>query len=291
MNLHGLETVTEVTFDTSKTSDSFVLNGIEQAGQSLSRVSAHLDNVRRIAGVTTYAHVNSNNSFPTGTGIASSASAFAALTLATCNSLSLDLSESELSALARLGSGSASRSIPSGFVEWAPGHDHKSSIAVAIAPPEHWRIMDFVVVVSKSHKDVGSTSGHMLANTSILQAPRVHDAPRRLSTCREAILSRDIEQLIQIIEEDALLMHSVMMTSVPPLLYWTPETLRVINSVRRWHAEGIPVGFTIDAGPNVHIITTVEGSDEVRCRLQQLDCILEVIEATPGSGASVVKAA
>ena len=134
MCLEELTTRTSVTFDPSLAQDQLTLDGQVMQGEALTRVSGFLDHVRRLAGINTYAQVTSENNFPSGAGIASSASAFAALALAATSALGLDLSEPALSSLARLGSGSACRSIPTGFVEWVPGTCHEDSYAISIAP-------------------------------------------------------------------------------------------------------------------------------------------------------------
>ena len=134
-----------------------------------------------MAGIPTYARVESQNNFPTGAGLASSASGFAALSLAASQAAGLELDEKDLSRLARTGSGSACRSIPGGFVEWQAGSNDEDSYAYSIAPPNHWDIVDCVALVSQDEKTVSSTSGHSLASTSILQPSRLADAPRRLS--------------------------------------------------------------------------------------------------------------
>ncbi len=121
MNLKGLETQTTVSFDTDLEQDQLIINTEPADEGALTRVSTLLDRIRELAEIKTRAQVVSENNFPTGTGIASSASAFAALTLASVTALGLCLSEKELSQLARTGSGSASRSIPGGFVEWQAG--------------------------------------------------------------------------------------------------------------------------------------------------------------------------
>jgi len=133
MNLGGLETRTQVTFDPALKNDQLTLNGKPQSGKSLERVSAVLDLVRQMAALQRFARVESNNNFPTGVGIASSASAFAALSLAASAAAGLALSEAELSRLARRGSGSACRSVPGGFVEWQAGEDDLTSYASSIA--------------------------------------------------------------------------------------------------------------------------------------------------------------
>jgi diphosphomevalonate decarboxylase len=282
MNLAGLETVTTAHFTADLQKDRLLLNDQPQSGVVLDRMSQHLDQIRAVAGSSQRAHVISKNNFPTGTGIASSASGFAALTAAACAALGLDLSEKELSTIARLGSGSASRSIPGGFVEWHMGYDHTSSYAESIAPPDHWHLVDLVTIVSSDHKAVGSTDGHALASTSPLQVSRVKDTERRLQICRSAILNSDFESFAKIVEHDTLMMHGVMMTSTPTLIYWLPATIAVITAVQSWRRQGIPACFTIDAGPNVHVITDMDHVDAVRSKIAAIPDVSTILEAHPG---------
>lgn len=288
MNLEGLFTRTSVSFQPSSALDEFVLNGREMTGHPLERVSALLDLVRAKAGLKHRAEVVSENNFPTGAGIASSASAFAALALAASKAAGLELPEAELSRLARRGSGSACRSIPGGFVEWLSGMGDEDSFAVSISPPDHWALADCIAIVSAEHKPTGSTEGHALAGTSPLQNARVADAPRRLEVCRAAILNRDFNILAEIIERDSNLMHAVMMTSTPPLLYWEPATLGVMQSVAGWRLKGWPVLYTIDAGPNVHVLCLAEAAQKVTQRLKSLPGVQHVYRAPPGGPAGLI---
>jgi diphosphomevalonate decarboxylase len=287
MNLAGLVTRTSVTFDDSLNADAAIVDGETFTGAKLDRITRHLDAVRRIAGVETRAEVLSNNNFPAGAGIASSASAFAALSVTASAALGLSLSERELSSLARLGSGSASRSIPEGFVEWFPGNSHESSYAETIAPADHWQLTDLIVILSQAHKATGSTEGHTLAGSSPLQSARVESAPARLDLCRKAILSRDFDMLAEVVELDSNIMHSVMMTSNPPLFYWQPETLAVMRFVRKMRSSGIGVCYTIDAGANVHVICAPGDADRALEHLGNMPGVIEVRRAGPGSGAWV----
>jgi diphosphomevalonate decarboxylase len=282
MNLEGLYSRTQVSFEPSLQHDQLVLNGNQTKGIALERVSALLEHVREMAGLRQCALVESENNFPTGTGIASSASAFAALALAASCAAGLELDERELSRLARRGSGSACRSVPGGFVEWIAGEDDESSYAVSIAPPEHWDLVDHVAIVSQEHKPTGSNEGHPLADTSLLQAPRLADTPRRLDICRLAILKRDFQALAEVMEVDSNMMHAVMMTSAPILLYWQPATLGVMRSVVGWRKGGIPACYTIDAGPNVHVICQADYASQVKERLEQVPGVKKVLTASPG---------
>src|SRR5258705_8049641 len=144
MNLDGLYTRTTVSFQNSLPFDELIINGHEIIGTGLNRVSYILDIVRGMVDIHEHAEIVSENNFPAGAGIASSASAFAALALAGSKAAGLDLSEPELSRLARRGSGSASRSIPSGFVEWQVGTTDEDSFAFSIAPADHWKLVDCI---------------------------------------------------------------------------------------------------------------------------------------------------
>jgi diphosphomevalonate decarboxylase len=264
------------------------LEGQPDEGAALMRVSAFLDIVRRMSGLEAHAAVESQNNFPMGAGIASSASAFAALALAASQAAGLGLDEVGLSRLARRGSGSACRSVPGGFVEWLVSGCEEDSYAIPIAAPDHWDLADCIAVVSQAHKPVGSTEGHDLAHTSPLQAARVAGAPQRLEICRQAIAARDFGALAEIIELDSNLMHAVMMSSTPRLLYWEPATLAIMQAVTGWRQSGIPAAYTIDAGPNVHVISPKEQVSQVQGLLRQIPGVQQVLVASPGGQARLV---
>ncbi len=288
-NLDHLHTTTTVTWDNSLGSDRVAINGSPADGPAYNRVVVHLDHVRRLSGHQGHAIVESANNFPTGTGIASSASAFAALSLAATAALSLRITERELSTLARLGSGSASRSIPGGFVAWYAGSTHDESFAETFAPADHWDLVDLIAVVSGEHKKTGSTSGHTIAATSPLQSARIASAQERFDRCKAAILNRDFDALAPVVELDNNVMHSVMMTGTPSLFYWQPETLSIMERIRQWReSDGFEVCYTIDAGPNVHCICTEEAARHLEAQLSAMPGVLDVRRATPGGPAMLV---
>src|SRR5512138_1751793 len=282
MNLEGLYTRTTVSFQPSLPFDELIINGHEVTGAGLARISYVLDILRGMANIHERAEVLSENNFPSGTGIASSASAFAALAVAGSQAAGLSLSERELSRLARRGSGSASRSIPGGFVEWQAGTSDEDSFAFSIAAPDQWKIVDCVAIVSAAHKKTGSTEGHSIAPTSPLQAARVADAPRRLEICRNAILNCDFDAFASIVELDSDMMHSVMMTSTPALHYWKPASLDVMNNVRAWRADRVPACYTVDAGPNVHVICPETEAHIIEKRLREIPGVEKVLVARAG---------
>jgi diphosphomevalonate decarboxylase len=289
MNLEGLYTRTTVSFQPSLPYDELIINGHEVMGAGLHRISYILDIIRGMANIHERAEVMSENNFPSGAGIASSASAFAALALAGSKAAGLNLSEPELSRLARRGSGSASRSIPGGFVEWQMGTTDEDSFAFSIAEPGHWDLVDCVAIVSAAHKKTGSTEGHAIAGTSPLQSARLADAPRRLDICCRAILERDFNTFASIIELDSDMMHAVMMTSTPQLHYWKPTSLEVMNAVRQWRAEGVPVCYTVDAGPNIHVLCPGTEANDVAKKLRDIKGVDNVLVARAGGPAKIVE--
>ena len=297
LNLSGLETITTVTFSARLAEDEVTIDGERQAGAPAQRVSAHLDQIRKKAGLSLRARVESRNNFPMGAGIASSASAFAALTLAGAAAAGLTLEERELSALARLGSGSACRSVPAGFVEWQTVDMRRlgptteacdDSFAFSIAPPGYWALADVIAVVSRAPKAVSSSAGHALAHTSPFHAAHVGAVAQRLQRCRTALFARNFAALADVVEADTISMHAVMMTSTPPLFYWEADTLNILKAVPVWRAEGLPVCYTVDAGPNVHCLCLAEAAPEVARRLRDELGIRETLTATPGGGARLL---
>ncbi|MBN1992005.1 MAG: diphosphomevalonate decarboxylase [Anaerolineae bacterium] len=288
MNLGSLHTITTVTFDDNLPGDQLLINNAPVTGAALARVTAHLNLVRSQARLKSPARVESTNNFPIGSGIASSAAAFAALSVAAASAAGLSLDEAALSRLARRGSGSASRSIPDGYCQWVTGSD-ETSFATSIAPASSWDLRDIIVVASQEHKPVGSSDGHRLAKTASLQAARVAGAEERLKQCREALLARNLAAMGPVIEEDAVMMHAVMMSSRPPLYYWNTVTMDVIQATQHWRAGGLPVYFTIDAGPNVHLICEAPDAKTVEAEARQIPGVENILLSGPGGAARLVK--
>lgn len=288
MNLGMLETKTTVTFSSDLKMDKVAVNGSLLRSESFTRVSNFMGIIRALSGESRCAEIESQSNFPIGAGIASSAAAFAALAIAGSSAAGMTLSAPELSRLARLGSGSACRSIPAGFCEWLTGETDEESIAISIADETHWQLTDLIAVVSAEHKKVGSTSGHTGASTSPYQPTRVLTAPDRLMDCRNAILKRDFYPLAEISEKDSTMMHAVMMTQTPPLFYWHPVSLDIMKAVMAWREDGLPCFYTLDAGPNVHVICPSSAEFEFKDRLTKIEGIREIIASQPGGAARLI---
>lgn len=289
MTLDGLRTETTVELSRSLENDRFTLNGRPANEAQRLAVSDHLDRIRGLANLSTHAAVTSNSNFPEAAGIASSASGFAALTLAGCAAFGLDLPPQELSRLARQGSGSACRSLFGGYVEWLAGSTDAESYARPLHEAKHWKLVDWVAVVDRRPKPVSSRAGHALASSSPFQAARVADAPSRLQACRQALAERDFERLAAVVELDSNMMHAVMMTSNPPILYWAPATIQLMAQITDWRRRGLNVCYTVDAGPNVHCLTTANDADDVGHLLKSQPAVTELLQAPVGGHPHVLE--
>lgn len=263
-------------------------DGLEPAAPGFARpVLRHVERLRREAGGGPPVRVAARNNFPTGAGLASSASGFASLTLAAARVFGLDLGPDELSVWARMsGSGSAARSTLGGYVEWpSPGAGDMEGPARQLAPPGHWDLRDVIALVDPGEKAVSSREGHRRAGSSPHYRKRVELVGERLSEVRGALRQRDLARLGPVLERDAVELHLVAMSSRPPVFYWAPGTLRVMEAVRGLRSgEGAAAYYTIDAGPNVHVVCAPEDEERVVERLRELPPVREILRDRVGSG-------
>ncbi len=286
ITLDALRSDTEVVFDPALETDELVLDG-EPRPDGLVRVSACLDILRELAGIGTRAAVVSRNNFPTGAGLASSASGFAALVGAAARALGLELSPRELSIIARRGSGSAARSIFGGFVEMHAGdaRDGLDSYAEPLLPGKEWPLHVVVAVTSTGEKAVASGSGmRHSARSSPYYAAWLQTHPGDMALCRQAIRTRDFDALAEIAEASCLKMHAAAMAAVPALIYWNGTTVECINRIRQLRISGLPVLFTVDAGPQVKAVCTPDARVAVRDALAAMPGVVEIIETGLGPG-------
>eukprot|EP00753_Platysulcus_tardus_P013000 PLAT3591.3.p1 GENE.PLAT3591.3~~PLAT3591.3.p1 ORF type:complete len:403 (+),score=176.08 PLAT3591.3:298-1506(+) len=220
-------------------------------------------------------HVASYNTFPTAAGLASSASGYACLAAAVGKLLCPHLSKTELSAIARQGSGSACRSLFGGMVEWSMGveADGSDSVAVPVAPREHWPEMEALIcVVSDAKKDVASTAGMQLTvDTSPFVAHRADAVvPARMEEMRAAYLAKDFAKFAELTMRDSNSFHATCLDTFPPIFYLTDVSKDIIRVVHRLNAAsdcGPKVAYTFDAGPNAVLFLRAEHVEEVAAAL------------------------
>lgn len=289
MNLSNIFTKTTVEFLPHLTRDEIIFMGEKTTEKEKERIIKHLERIRKRARIKTKARVVTKNNFPKATGLASSAAGFAALTLAGTAAAGLKLSKKELSVLARLGSGSACRSIPDGFVEWKKGISSLTSYARMLFPPEYWDIRDIVVIVGKEKKKVSSSEGHKLAPTSSFFKTRISSMESKVKTIKRLMKERRFAEFGELIEKEAINMHTIMMTSSPPIFYWLPKTLEIMRGIWEWREGGLEVYFTIDAGPNLHLICQGKDEKKVLLRLEKIKGIRKLVPNRPSKGVYLVK--
>src|SRR3989338_8877935 len=265
-----LSTSTTVEFSPMHKKEEVVVNGQFARDTELARAVKGLDAIRKAAGIKERAHVESENNFPTAAGIASSASGFAALACAGADAAGLSAGSKELSIFARLGSGSACRSVLGGFVEWRMGSkkDGSDSYAIQIAPASHWsEIRNVIAITNPERKKIGSAHGmEITAKTSKLYPERVRLNPKIIGMMKKSIMQRDMEAFLTLTMRESSHMHAVMLDSFPPIIYLNDISREIINAVLDYNEgkDRICAGYTFDAGPNAHVYTTAEYEGEVR---------------------------
>jgi len=286
ITLEALWSDTEIEFDTALESDTLLLDGERRVNQ-LDRVSRCLDILRERAGLQTRARVVSSNNFPTAAGLASSASGFAALVAAADAALGLQLSNRELSIVARRGSGSAARSLFGGFVEMHVGSasDGGDSFAEPLLEASAWPLEVLVAITARGAKAVGSGAGMtQSADSSAFYPAWVQSHPDDMTAARNAIEHRDFTALADIAESSCLKMHAAAIAAKPALIYWNGVTVECLQRVRALRHSGVPVFFTIDAGPQLKAVCEPESRELVLAALRDTPGVLDVIVSRLGPG-------
>lgn len=219
--------------------------------------------------------IETDNSIPTAAGLASSASGFAALTLALNDLFCLRLSSDVLSAMARVGSGSASRSLFHGFMQWEKGERSDGSDSIARPIASDWRDLRVgLLELDGAEKHTTSRDGMThTAQTSPLFHAWVAQAESDKRSIYQAIIDRDFHTLGATAEGNALAMHATMLAARPSLTYFLPETLSTISAVQTHRAAGLPVYLTIDAGPNVKLLYRAPDEADIRAAFPDVRCI------------------
>jgi len=285
-----VQTKTSVDFDPKLARDELFLNGKKAGAEETKRAARVLNVVREKAGIAAKARVVSSNNFPTKAGIASSASGFAALACASCDAAGLKMGRKELSILARMGSGSACRSVLGGFVEWKAGKQRggRDSYSVQLAQKSHWKgIVDIVAITDAGRKKIGSEKGmDITVKTSKLFKKRLLEVPSRLSRMRRAIRERDFEALAALCMEDSDSMHASMAESRPPIVYLNETSKKIMRVVREMNARGgrSVAGYTFDAGPNAHVITRKKDAKKVGAMLRKIRGVERLFTCGVGGG-------
>ncbi len=289
LTLGALTTETTVELDPSLATDELILDGSPARPKDLARTSSFLDLVRAEAGISSRARVTSTNQFPTASGLASSASGFAALAVAASTAAGLTSSPRALSILARRGSGSAARSLYGGFVRMHAGHlaDGSDAYAEPITSRLTDRVRMVIAIVGggapKSHNSRDAMD-HTAASSPLYGA-WLELVPNDLASAEGALSAGDLAALGTIAEANALAMHASAIAARPAVIYWQPTTLSLLAEVRALRDRGIPCWATMDAGPHVKVLCSIEHADPVAAALRPLAS--DVIVSAPGGPVAV----
>jgi diphosphomevalonate decarboxylase len=287
VTMGALSTETTVEFDAALGSDVLVLNGKEQPAEQ-GRLKACLDALRALAGSDSHALVHSRNDFPTGAGLASSASGYAALVTAGAAALGVDRAEERLFDIARIGSGSAPRSLIGGVVLLR--NTENGTRCEEVLGTDEWPLQVIVAVTTEDSKPVTSRDGMEQSRlTSPFYEAWIDTHPQDLDAALDFVHDRDFGGLAELAEHNCLKMHSVMMTTRSPLLYWSPTTLACMQRIIKLRADGVPAFFTVDAGPQVKAVCLPEAAEAVSSALRETPGVLRVISGGLGKAASVLE--
>lgn len=222
--------------------------------------------------------IDTQNTFPHSSGIASSASGMAALSVnimalekLVAPSQTEEFYEQKASLLARLGSGSACRSIKGNIVVWGQTESIENSTDLYGVPFSYEvneifeNYQDSILLVDKGEKQVSSTVGHELMHGHLFAQQRFAQAHTNIAQLKEILKSGNLEQFIALVESEALTLHAMMMTSMPYFILMKPNTLEIIQKIWKFRQEtNVPVCFTLDAGANVHVLYPNQYKTEVQ---------------------------
>ena len=217
--------------------------------------------------------IESQNSFPHSAGIASSASAFGALALALLEASGTGAKEPEFlnraSQLARLGSGSACRSVYGGYAVWGyvssvPVSSDEFATPLAHVHDNFKKLHDAIIIVDYRAKAVSSSLGHSLMKGHPYAETRFEQANSRVADLVKILGAGDYESFIKLAESEALTLHAMMMTSADYYLLLKPGSLVAIDKIQAFRRDtDIPLCFTLDAGPNLHVLYPEAYRDKV----------------------------
>ncbi len=254
--------------DSQKDHDSCTLNGQDASLDSLRGILATLREQASPEKKQQFVHIEAENNFPTGAGLASSASGLAACALALVDFFGLSFTTRQLSSLARLGSGSACRSIFSGFTLWREGKEY----AEQLAPPTHWEELRMIVcVVSDKKKEISSRLAMQSCKEfSPFFSQWIRYNNTLVADAVSAIHSRDLEKLGHCMQASYSAMHATMIANKYPIRYWLPQSLVLIKHAEYLRSKNIPVWETMDAGPQVKYLTKEQHVDAVLSSIQDV---------------------
>ena len=256
MTLDAFYTDTTFEHDSSLTEDTFILNDQEQGPEESKRVFNYIHLLQEKFGFNDHFIIKSTNHVPTSAGLASS--------------------------------GSATRSIYGGFVEWQKGIDDASSYAIPIDENPDLDLSLLALEVDTKQKKISSTKGMKLAQTSPFYQPWLARNKQEIAELKQAIKEKDFTKIGKLSELSANEMHACNLTANEPFTYFEPETIKAIKLVEDLRKQGIECYYTIDAGPNVKILCTLRNRKEIISAVQKSLTNVKIVVASFGPGVTLL---
>jgi len=282
--VQALTTTATIEYD-NYPNDVIEINGKPATGDEADRIFAVTSALKNIAKTKDHFRLSTLNNVKQGKGLGFSASAFAATALASCAALGLSMKRERLSEIARLGAGSASRSLVGGFAIWYANRNGRS-YARQLASENK---LDLAMAVVPIRSPVKTDMAHRESVSSPFFKSRVETVKKNLKKMHSAILKGDVDEVGRLAEADSLSLHAVTMTGKSGLFLMAPGTVSVIKRIEAMReSDHIPVWYSLDTGPSVYINTHPEFVDEV-CREIRASTNLGVIKSGVGGPARTIE--
>jgi len=240
--------------------DLIDINGKPATKEEADRILAITTALKKFAKTKDHFKLSTVNNVKQGKGLGFSASAFASIAQAGCTALELNMESERLSEIARLGAGSASRSLVGGFAIWYANRNGRS-FARQLASPEKIKLAMAIVPIPSPVK---TDMAHRESVTSPFFQARVTEVKRNLKKMQSAILKGNVDEVARLAEADSLSLHAVTMTGKSRLFLMAPETISVIKKIESMREiDHIPVWYSLDTGPSVYVNTHPEFVEQV----------------------------
>ena len=284
LTIDSLTSTTTISRKKEFSENIWILNGTKQ--DDLSQIKPTMEYLNKISNNDHGCIIESNNNFPTSAGLASSASGIASLVVAYNRLFNLEMSHDQLIKASMLGSGSAPRSLFSGFV-FLDVEDQVN--CKTISHPEDWALSVIICVTDDREKNISSREGMEISRmTSPLYQSWLDSNKADIEIAKTAIAEKNIRKLGEVAEQNCNRMHEVMKTSTPEINYMTQRTMNCIEDIKAIRKNGTDLFYTVDAGPQVKVVCNPDNKDLIKESLMSKSYVLKVIEAKIGSGARVI---
>jgi diphosphomevalonate decarboxylase len=285
MTLDGLGTTTQIEVSKEST-DQLIIDGRRIFDQAFLRLQTFLNNFRAQFGLKTFLSICSKNNIAYSSGLASSASSYAALTFALNNFFSLNLSAAKQSQIARLGSGSAARSIFGGFVSLTGGNNLTCADAIAssldIAP--NLDLAMLVLQLTKKEKPISSRDAmNQTKSTSPFYSGWLNSNNENYIAAKNALLKGELKILGEIMEQSTWQMIATMLTTKPAINYLLPQSLKIIDLIKKLREkENFNCYFTTDAGPHVKVLCPLNEAKQLETIFSSRFKDINIYQSKPG---------